>query len=176
MEVFRCLSVPSAPRNAWCVILGGWLLWKGNSAALFTAELPTDIELQSPPRSRHTHTPCLTQLPRPEKSQRSTRWRCSDASQYCQRRELRFGIVSGGSCGAVFFFRAVRLYSSLFSSDSTLKSSLVEQTDAGRRTPYILFFRHRALLRDGMVLIRNSLRSNNDDRGETSFLWCCCDL
>ena len=39
----------SAPTNAWCVILGGWLLWKGNSAALFTAELPTDIELQSPP-------------------------------------------------------------------------------------------------------------------------------
>ena len=58
-------------------------------------------------------------------------------------------------CGerGVFFFRAVRRYSGLFSSDLTLKSSLVEQT-------YRLFFRHRALLRDGLVLIRNSLRSN----------------
>ena len=62
------------------------------------------LEWQSPSRSRHTPTPCLTKLPRPGISQRSTRWRCSDASQCPQRRELRFGIVSGGSCGAVFFF------------------------------------------------------------------------
>ena len=87
VEVFRCLPVPSAPRNA-LVSFWATALWKGNSAggALCTAELPTDIELQSPPRSRHTHTSCLTQLTRPEISQRSTRSRCCDASQCPQRR------------------------------------------------------------------------------------------
>ena len=85
----------------------------------------------SPPSSPHTYTPCRTPLPRPEISHSSTRWRRPDASQRPQRRELRGG--------GVFFFRVFRRESSLFSSDPTLISSLVERTHG-------LFFRHRALL------------------------------
>ena len=77
LEVFRCLPVPSAPRAAFWFCIG----WELRRRFFFQAE----DGIRDSVASRGLGDVYKRQ----EISQRSTLWRCSDASQCPQSRELR---------------------------------------------------------------------------------------
>ena len=77
IEVVRCQSVPSAPRTAWCC--GDF--WRLKISPRTHADQNMKSDCTSLQSSRHTHTPCLTRLPRPEIAQWSTPSKWSDANR-----------------------------------------------------------------------------------------------